>query len=140
MIQDTNTTNRFNGKPASTAPDPEVVVKAKRRQFSAAYKLGVVEEADGSTERGAVGALLRREGLYSSQLSKWRQQRDRGELQRGGKKRGRKADPARAEVVRLEQENERLRRDLAQARLIIEVQKKLAEVLGLTTLAEDNGR
>ncbi len=141
MIQDTNTTNnRFNGQPASTAPDPEVVVKAKRRQFSAAYKLGVVEEADGSTERGAVGALLRREGLYSSQLSKWRRQRDRGELQRGGKKRGRKADPARAEVVRLEQENERLRRDLAQARLIIEVQKKLAEVLGLTILAEDNGR
>ena len=138
MIQDTTT--RFNSKPASTAPDPEVVPKAKRRQFSAAYKLGVVEEADGSTERGAVGALLRREGLYSSQLSKWRRQRDRGELQRGEKKRGRKADPARGEVARLEQENERLRRDLAQARLIIEAQKKLGEVLGLTILAEDNGR
>ena len=104
------------------------------------YKLKVVEEADGCTERGEVGALLRREGLYSSNLTKWRRQRDRGELQGGGKKRGRKAEPAATEVARLERENERLRRDLAQARLIIEVQKKLGEVLGLTILAEDNGR
>ena len=138
MIEDT--TNRFNGKPASTAPDPEVVLKAKRRQFSTGYKLKVVEEADGCTERGEVGALLRREGLYSSNLSKWRRQRDRGELQSGGKKRGRKADPAAGEIARLERENERLRRELEQARLIIEVQKKLSDVLGLTILAEDNGR
>ncbi len=135
-----NTTNRFNSQPASTAPNPEVVPKAKRRQFSIAYKLKVVEEADACTKPGEIGALLRREGLYSSNLTKWRRQRDRGELQSVGKKRGRKAAPAAGEIARLERENERLRRELEQARLIIEVQKKLSDVLGLTILGEDNGR
>ena len=92
-------------------PDPEVVPKAKRRQFTAKYKLRVLEEADRCTERGQIGELLRREGLYSSHLSKWRQQRARGQL-RGlaPKKRGCKGqDPSVAELARLRRENERLR-------------------------------
>jgi transposase-like protein len=113
-------------------PDPEVLPKAERRQFSAEYKLRVLAEADRCSERGQLGALLRREGLYSSHLSKWRQQRERGAL---GQQRGRKADPQTVELKRLERENERLRNRLERAEHIIEVQKKLAELLG-TTLDE----
>ncbi len=113
-------------------PDPEVPPKAERRQFSAEYKLRVLAEADRCSEPGQIGALLRREGLYSSHLSKWRQQRERGAL---GQQRGRKADPQTAELKRLQRENERLRSRLERAEHIIEVQKKLAELLG-TTLDE----
>ena len=115
-------------------PDPEVVPKAKRRQFTAKYKLRILEEADHCTERGQIGELLRREGLYSSHLSKWRQQRVRGQLQGlAPKKRGRTVqDPSAAELSRLRRENERLRAQLEQAEIIIEVQKKLAGLLGLT--------
>lgn len=112
--------------------DPEVLPKAERRQFSAEYKLRVLAEADRCDESGQIGALLRREGLYSSHLSKWRQQRERGAL---GQQRGRKADPQAAELKRLQRENERLRIRLERAEHIIEVQKKLAELLG-TTLDE----
>jgi transposase-like protein len=116
-------------------PDPEVVPKAKRRQFTAKYKLRILEEADHCTERGQIGELLRREGLYSSHLSKWRQQRVRGQLQGlSPKKRGRTVqDPSAAELSRLRRENERLRAQLEQAEIIIDVQKKLAGLLGLTT-------
>jgi transposase len=116
-------------------PDPEVVPRAKRRQFTAKYKLGILEEADRCTERGQIGELLRREGLYSSHLSKWRQQRARGQLQGlAPKKRGRKSqDPSAAELAQLRRENERLRVQLEQAEIIIDVQKKLAKLLGLTT-------
>ena len=116
-------------------PDPEVVPKAKRRQFTAKYKLRILEEADHCTERGQIGELLRREGLYSSHLSKWRQQRVRGQLQGlSPKKRGRTVqDPSAAELARLRRENERLRAKLEQAEIIIEVQKKLAGLLGLST-------
>jgi transposase-like protein len=116
-------------------PDPEVVPKAKRRQFTAKYKLSILEEADRCTERGQIGELLRREGLYSSHLSKWRQQRARGQLQGlAPKKRGRKSqDPSAAELAQLRRENERLRAQLEQAEMIIDVQKKLAKLLGLTT-------
>jgi transposase-like protein len=116
-------------------PDPEVVPKAKRRQFTAKYKLRILEEADRCTERGQIGELLRREGLYSSHLSKWRQQRARGQLQGlAPKKRGRKGqDPSVAELARLRRENERLRAQLEQAEIIIDVQKKLARLLGLNT-------
>mgnify|MGYP001175520903 FL=1 len=109
--------------------DPEVVPKAERRQFSADYKLRVLAEADRCSEPGEIGALLRREGLYSSHLSKWRQQRERGAL---GQQRGRKADPQATELKRLQRENERLRSRLERAEHIIEVQKKLAELLGTT--------
>ena len=116
-------------------PDPEVVPKAKRRQFTAKYKLRILEEADRCTERGQIGELLRREGLYSSHLSKWRQQRAHGQLQGlAPKKRGRTVqDPSATELARLRRENERLRAQLEQAETIIEVQKKLAGLLGLST-------
>ncbi len=124
-------------------PDPEVVPKAKRRQFTAKYKLRVLKEVDRCTERGQIGELLRREGLYSSHLSKWRQQRARGQLQGlSPKRRGRAAQaPAAAELAQLRRENERLRAQLEQAELIIDVQKKLAKLLGLTTAeSESNER
>jgi len=127
--------NRYtNGTRAVMAheADPEVLPKAERRQFSTEYKLRVLAEADRCDESGQIGALLRREGLYSSHLSKWRQQRERGAL---GQQRGRKADPQTAELKRLQRENERLRSRLERAEHIIEVQKKLAELLG-TSLNE----
>jgi transposase-like protein len=133
------TTSRHNSRQAAGARDPEVVPKAKRRQFSAAYKLQIVEEADACTEPDEVGALLRREGRYSSHLTDWRRLRDAGKLQGGGKKRGRKADPKAAEIARLREENEQLSRELEKAGLIIDVQKKLAEVLGLTIPVKDDG-
>ena len=116
-------------------PDPEVVPKAKRRQFTAKYKLRILKEAARCTERGQIGELLRREGLHSSHLSAWRQQRVRGQLQGlAPKKRGRKGkDPSVAELARLRRENERLRVQLEQAEIIIDVQKKLARLLGLNT-------
>lgn len=121
--------------PESQRPDPEVVPRAKRRQFTAKYKLRILQEADRCRERGELGELLRREGLYSSHLSKWRQQRARGQLQGlAPKKRGRKGqDPSVAELARLRRENERLRAQLEQAEIIIDVQKKLAHLLGLNT-------
>ncbi len=120
---------------ATRIPDPEVVPKAKRRQFTAKYKLRIVREADACTEPGQIGSLLRREGLYSSYLSKWRQQREDGQLQAlSSKKRGRKPeDPSVEELAQLQRENERLRVRLEQAEIIINVQKKLSKLLGLTT-------
>jgi transposase-like protein len=117
-----------------TPPDPEVVEKAKRRAFSAEYKLGILREADSCTASGEIGALLRREGLYSSNLTDWRRQRERGELEAlSPKQRGRKqkpADPMNARLAQVEKENARLMRRLEQAETIIEVQKKVAALLG----------
>ena len=115
-------------------PEPEVLPRAKRRRFSAEYKLRILEEVDGCTQRGQIGALLRREGLYSSHLSTWRQQRLLGQLEGlSPKKRGRKPqDPVVEEAARLRRENERLRARLEQAEMIIDVQKKLSQLLGLT--------
>jgi transposase-like protein len=113
-------------------PDPQVVPKAERRRFSSEYKQRILAEADRCTEKGQIGALLRREGLYSSHLTTWRRQREQGTL---GRKRGRKPDPQAAEIKRLEQENERLRLRLERAEHIIDVQKKLAQLLG-TRLGE----
>src|SRR5574341_229622 len=94
---------RTNTDPASVAvPNPEVVVKAQRRRFTAEYKHRILQEADACTHPGEIGALLRREGLYSSHLNTWRQQRARGEWQGlTPAKRGRKADPQAAEHARL---------------------------------------
>lgn len=120
-------------------PDPEVASKAKRRRFNAEYKLRIVAEADACTERGAIGALLRREGLYSSHLDKWRKQRDRGALEGlRGQKRGRKPDPQATEIARLARENEQLRCRLERAERIIDVQKKLAELLGTMSAETPN--
>ena len=115
-------------------PDPEVVPKAKRRKFTAEYKLRIVKEADTCTEPGQVGALLRREGLYSSHLSEWRQLRKEGQLQAlSAKKRGCKAqDPSVAELAELRRENQSLRTRLEQAKIIIDVQKKLSQLFGLS--------
>lgn len=127
---------------ATDIPDPEVVPKAKRRKFSAGYKQRILEEADNCTEPGQIGALLRREGLYSSHLSTWRRQRDQGLVQAlGPKKRGRKRkDELEREVDRLRRENERLQARLEQAETIIEVQKKLSRLLGLATEEKGVGR
>jgi transposase-like protein len=117
------------------------VPRATRRTFNAAYKLRIVEEADQCAERGQIGALLRREGLYSSQLATWRRQREASGLQAmTPKKRGRKAsqNAKDVEIAALRRENERLQQQLAQAELIIGVQKKLAEALE-QTLADSEG-
>jgi transposase-like protein len=116
-------------------PDPEVVEKAVRRQFTAAYKLRILKEAEAASAiKGAVAALLRREGLYSSHLSTWREQREAGSLGAlAPKKRGRKPaekNPLAKRVAQLEAQNRRLSKKLEHAELIIEAQKKLAALLG----------
>ena len=122
-------------------PDPEVLLKAERRRFSAEYKRRILQEADACTQPGEVGALLRREGLYSSHLTTWRQQRRRGERQGlTPAKRGRKADPQAAEITRLQRENERLKAQLARAELIVDVQKKLSQMLGLPETPSGEGK
>jgi transposase len=111
-------------------PDPEVVPKAQRRRFSASYKLKVLEEVDNDSSQ--VGAILRREGLYSSHLSEWRKQRRQGALDALDKKRGRKGKSAeQSELERLQRDNARLQRELEKARILIDAQKKLAEILGV---------
>jgi hypothetical protein len=110
--------------------DPEVPVNPKRRNFTAVYKLRILEEADRCEAPGGIGELLRREGLYSSHLTIWRRQRTTGQLQAlTPQKRGPKKDEQAAEMAALRRENERLRSQLAQAELIITAQKKLAEAL-----------
>jgi transposase len=120
--------------------DPEVAATAKRRQFSSKEKRRILAAADRCSEAGEIGALLRREGIYSSLLSTWRKQRETAErVALEPRQRGRKADPGIAEsrqVAELTKDNERLRRKLAQAHTIIDVQKKLCTLLGLPT-AED---
>jgi transposase-like protein len=116
-------------------PDPAVLEKPVRRQFLVEYKLRILQEADLCTASGQLGALLRREGLYSSLLSTWREQRRKGML--AGltpKRRGRKANPDApliAENQRLTRETHRLATKLRQAETIIDIQKKLSEILGI---------
>ena len=112
-------------------PDPEVAAKPTRRRFTAEYKRSIVERADACVDAGAISALLRQEGLYSSHLSVWRRQAQQGQLAALGAKRGRKAhDPLIEENRKLQAANQRLEKRLADAELIIEVQKKLAALLG----------
>jgi transposase-like protein len=123
-----------NGLIQVQRPDPEVLPRAKRRSFTASYKLWVLAEADKCRQQpGQIGALLRREGLYSSHLRTWQRQREAGQMA-GLKpqKRGRKANEEAAEINQLRHENKRLTRQLEQAELIIEAQKKLSEILGIT--------
>lgn len=128
-----------NRQRMSTEPDPQVVPRAERRKFNAEYKLRILAEADACTERGQIGALLRREGLYASNLDKWRKQRDRGAFEGlAGQKRGRKPDPQAAEIARLQRENAQLRSRLERAEHIIDVQKKLAQLLGTMSAATPN--
>jgi transposase-like protein len=128
--------------PTLVVADPEVLEKARRRQFSAAFKVRIVEEADACTEPGQVGELLRREGLYSSHLTTWRKQRLDGSLRSlSPKKRGRKtrpANPLASRVADLERENAGLRNRLRQAELIIDVQKRVSQILGVPLVATEN--
>ena len=124
---DTHNTTHHNGK--EPVAQTEVVVRPKRRSFSAAYKRSILEEADRCTEPGQIGALLRREGLYSSNLTTWRRGRERGEL--AGAKRGRKPASEEAKALRhLQRENTRLKQKLEQAELVIEIQKNSLSFLG----------
>ena len=114
-------------------PNPEVRARATRRRFSAAEKARIVREADACTERGAIGALLRREGVYASSLAAWRKQlRQHGVEGMTTKKRGptAKAKPS-AREVELERKARKLEKELAKAKLIIEFQKKVHELLGI---------
>lgn len=129
---------RVLGLPAvarARAISPEVPAQAARRRYSAEYKLKILAEADKCKNSGEVGSLLRREGLYSSHLTKWRKQREVGQLAAlAPQKRGRKhqaVNPLAAEVARLQRENERLTKKLQQAETIIEVQKKISQILGI---------
>lgn len=126
-------TRALMGQDGRVPPDPEVPERPKRRRFSAEYKLAILREADAATEPGEIGALCRREGLYSSHLVDWRRQRDVGALEALCKRRGRpRPDPRDREIARLRGENERLRRRLDQAQRIIEVQGKVSELLGIS--------
>lgn len=119
---------------ATSATAVEVVAKAQRRRFSAAFKARILREADACAGSGQIGALLRREGLYSWHLTEWRRLRAQGALQAlAARKRGRKTarDARDRELAKLERENARLRRQLAQAEAVIEVQKKLSEILSI---------
>jgi transposase len=118
-----------NGKLRETMPETEVIATAQRRQFSQLYKVRILDEIDQAREPGEVGAILRREGLYSQLISKWRAQRKAGFPGTG--KRGPQGNSQAAELARLKHENERLRVKLERAEAIIEVQKKVSQLLGL---------
>ncbi len=137
--------NRQDGQERSgSVSSPEVPEKAIRRRFDAAYKLRILAEAERCQTPGQLGELLRREGLYSSHLTKWRMQREAGGLDAlAPKKRGRKSLPnaaERKELERLRRENARLTQRLKQAETIIEFQKKVAEILGNPIDPPEEGR
>ena len=112
-------------------PDPELVERPRRRRFTAEYKLRVLQEADACTSPGEIGALLRRESLYSSHLSTWRQQRDHGALAALDRPRGRrKPHPLATEVIQLRRRAERAEAELVKARKVIEVQGNVSALLG----------
>jgi len=120
--------------PAPPRPDPEVVANAKRRSFTAEYKLCILAEADAAAAQpGAIGALQRREGLYSSHLVTWRRERQAGMLKgltphkRGPKPR---RNPQEEEMQKLRRENQRLTEELRKAEIVIDVQKKVGALLG----------
>jgi len=124
---------------AAGAPDPAVEAKPTRRRFTAEHKLRILREVDRAKEPGEVGAILRREGLYSSQLSQWRRDRDRvvkaglAARRRGPKRRAQ--DPR---IKQLEREKARLERKLRQAEIIIAFQKKVAALLGIPLSSPDS--
>ncbi len=124
-----------NASAGNHIPDPEVSQKAKRRKFTAQYKLRILKEADTCTNSGQIGALLRREGLSSSNLTTWRRQQEQGTLEAlSPKRRGPKEkrdDPSTRRVRELEEEIHSLKQKLKQAETIIEVQKKISEMLNI---------
>ena len=128
--------------PAPATAAPELLDRPRRRTFTAQTKLRVLAETDGAADVGGIGAILRREGLYSSTLTDWRRQRDSGAL--GGLtpvKRGPKTaaqNPLAAELAQAKRENARLGRRLQQAEAIIEIQKKVAALLGIPLATPDS--
>jgi transposase len=115
---------------ARPAPDPELVQRPARRRYSAEYKLRIVQEADVCERPGEIGALLRREGLYTSHLTYWRKQRDAGALRELGRPRGRKpTDRRAAEIAELARRLERSEAELAKARKVIEIQGNVSALL-----------
>jgi len=124
---------RLDTGQALSMPDPEVPERPVRRRFGAEYKLRIVEEANAATEPGQIGALLRREGLYSSHLVDWRRLYRAGALSALARPKGRprKKDPLADEVERLRRRNARLEARLATAERIIEIQGKVSELLGI---------
>jgi len=125
-------------------PDPEVperLERARRRQFTVGYKLRILTEADAARTTGEIGALLRREGLYSSHLAAWRRQREEGILHAlAPRRRGRPMhSPEQRELARLRQENERLGQRLAVAEAVLAIQKKVSVLLGLAEQSSASG-
>lgn len=121
----------------------EVSDKAKRRRFTAAYKRDIVKEADACKTPGSIGELLRREGLYSSHLTMWRAARDRGELAPGAATRkrgpkGKQQDARDAQIAKLLRENALLATRAERAEAIVEVQKKLSQLLGIKLPTENS--
>jgi len=134
------TTEEEHGK-VEEGMKTEVVAKAKRRQHPAEYKLRILREVETCKGKGEVGALLRREGLYSSLVSKWREQHERGSLTGlSGKRRGPKVEANAEELIRLQRENKRLQAQLERAELIIDVQKKIVQLAGIDPLPQSEER
>ena len=137
---DRSATDGKTGADPKPRPDPEVVAQAKRRQFTAEYKQRILEAADQAKGSGGIGALLRREGLYSSLLATWRREREAGvrkaltPQKRGPKS---KRDPVQEETDKLRRENERLTEQLRKAEIVIDVQKKVAALLGWPIATSD---
>lgn len=122
-----------NGRIKEVMPNTEVVAKAKRKRFTAVEKLRILREVEACRGSGEIGAMLRREGIYSSYLTTWRKQRELGELDGlSPHKRGPKPNPEAIELAKLRREHERLQERLRQAELIISVQKKVAQMFGET--------
>ena len=124
-------------RPPARVPDPEVSDRPKRRRFSTEYKLRIVREAEACKGNGEVGALLRREGLYASQLAAWRRQRDEV-AQEGLKARRRGPKGVDPRVKQLERENSQLKRRLERVELMLSIQKKASEMLGIPLSPPDS--
>lgn len=129
-------------KEAKEYPTPEVRERPERRQFTAAYKLSVLQKLDGCKEPGSVGQVLRREGLYSSLVSTWRVQRQMGALTGlAPQKRGRKPEPVNplaAKYAALERKNRSLERKLKRTEMLVEIQKKIADLFGISLEKPEN--
>lgn len=126
---------------AAVVPEVEVAEKAARRQFSAEYKRKILKEAEACTREGEIGALLRREGLYSSHLSVWRAARERGEIAGlAPRKRGPKVappDPRDRKIVELERETRRWKSRAERAEALVDLQKKVSQILGIALPESD---
>jgi transposase-like protein len=127
-----STVERVSSASPQEIPDPEVVARPKRRRFTAEYKLRILREAERGKGLGEIGALLRREGLYSSHLVLWRRQREEAaQTQLKSRKRGPKPKAQDPRIKQLEGENARLQRQLKRVALLLDIQKKAGEILGI---------